>query len=78
MTEPCDATAGGATWLDQAQETAARANQSAGPHRRQGWGEEGGKRGTGANREWEERIVVRSRNVQGGRGCARRGQPEPV
>lgn len=34
MTEPCDATVGGATWLDQAQETAARTNQNAGPHRR--------------------------------------------
>lgn len=34
MTEPCDATIGGATWLDQAQETAARTNQNAGPHRR--------------------------------------------
>lgn len=34
LTEPCDATVGGATWLDQAQETAARTNQNAGPHRR--------------------------------------------
>lgn len=34
MTEPCDVTVGGATWLDQAQETAARTNQNAGPHRR--------------------------------------------
>lgn len=34
MTEPCDVTIGGATWLDQAQETAARTNQNAGPHRR--------------------------------------------
>lgn len=34
LTEPCDVTIGGATWLDQAQETAARANQNAGPHRK--------------------------------------------
>jgi len=34
LTEPCDVTIGGATWLDQAQETAARTNQNAGPHRR--------------------------------------------
>ncbi len=34
LTEPCDVTVGGATWLDQAQETAARTNQNAGPHRR--------------------------------------------
>lgn len=34
LTEPCDVTIGGATWLDQAQETAARTNQYAGPHRR--------------------------------------------
>lgn len=34
MTEPCDVTIGGATWLDQAQETAARTNQNKGPHRR--------------------------------------------
>lgn len=49
LTEPCDVTIGGATWLDQAQETAARTNQNAGPHRKkagqqratpisQGWG----------------------------------------
>lgn len=38
MTEPCDVTVGGATWLDQAQETAARTNQNAGPHRRGRWG----------------------------------------
>lgn len=37
LTEPCDFTIGGATWLDQAQETAARANQNAGPQvRRRG------------------------------------------
>lgn len=34
LTEPCEVTTGGATWLDQAQETAARTNQNAGPHRR--------------------------------------------
>lgn len=34
LTEPCDVTIGGATWLDQAQETAARTNQNADPHRR--------------------------------------------
>lgn len=34
LTEPCDVTIGGATWLDQAQETAARTNQNEGPHRR--------------------------------------------
>lgn len=34
LTEPCDVTIGGATWLDQAQETATRANQNAGPHRK--------------------------------------------
>lgn len=38
LTEPCDVTVGGATWLDQAQETAARKNQSAGPHRRRKMG----------------------------------------
>lgn len=56
LTEPCDVTIGGATWLDQAQETAARANQNAGPHRKKtgqqgaapismgvGWGGLGGR-----------------------------------
>lgn len=42
LTEPCDVTVGGATWLDQAQETAARKNQSAGPHRKEDGG--GGNR----------------------------------
>lgn len=56
MTEPCDVTVGGATWLDQAQETAARKNQSAGPHRRRKMGGATGelrqsiKRGGGVKR----------------------------
>lgn len=58
LTEPCDVTVGGATWLDQAQETAARTNQNAGPHRRKmgqqraapiNWG--GGRFQTGQERQ---------------------------
>lgn len=50
LTEPCDVTVGRATWLDQAQETAARTNQNAGPHRRK-MGE-----GGGGNRDLDQSV----------------------
>lgn len=54
LTEPCDFTIGGATWLDQAQETAARANQNAGPHVRRRGNREPHQsvKGGGAGSKW--------------------------
>lgn len=54
LTEPCDFTIGGATWLDQAQETAARANQNAGPQVRRRGNREPHQsvKGGGAGSKW--------------------------
>lgn len=84
LTEPCDVTVGGATWLDQAQETAARTDQNAGPQQ-----EESGGRGpdrigeaTDSCRSTQEgdgtgklptNSEKMSTQVQRGRGDARRG-----
>lgn len=60
MTEPCDVTVGGATWLDQAQETAARTNQNAGPHRRKVGQQRAApiSQGSGVHTGWERQQTA--------------------
>ena len=66
LTEPCDVTVGGATWLDQAQETAARTNQNAGPHRRKAGQQRAVRVHTGEERQQDSR-----RSTQEGRRSQR-------